>query len=775
MTINKIYIREFGALKDFCADLTDGLNIFYGENESGKSTVLAFIRFIFFGLPPKRGEDAARIRERALSWDGSAADGYIDLTVGDASYRIERRGAASGENYTERHAIIDLATGAAAFRGETPAKVFLGGVSAAVFDSSTSVRQLGVGALDGSELGTAIENLLFSADEQTNTGRALTKLDAARRQLLPLRGSNGRIPELERERAALVERLKKAEQDTASKISLEATAQKYRTVTAEVRRKLTLAEDKCRAYDTIQVLNRFDMLHASEKKVAALKAQEAELARESGKDGRLPEREYIDRLDSISRSLAAAETAVSASAAHLAQLHAENTLGDAGLAAYAEGIDDAGGAPAVRSRLSRLRRSKILLMIAGIVLTLLGASAAAASLVMYFTGSTLISPKISSAVTVGGFILAIIGVCLFPSAAKKSKEILRFYYSYGYDGENGFKKAAFAAHLDACLAAKRDFDAASSIFMAAESKLATLRDAAAAVCREAINALSEFTEVGEDDDIADLLVSTADKAAVAVSKHETIKRDIEKYSASASERREQLSGYDEASLRAHLNPDAIALLENANPTALKQERDSLAAQLEAGVARLHEAERGLAFNQGAAENPVRIAARLEEVDAELASARKLLNAIMLAHSAIGGAGESLRTSITPRLREDASELLSRITNGKYTELGIDESFAVTVHTPSGTKPLSALSCGTQDAAYFALRLSLIGLLFKDDAPPFMLDEALSHVDDSRAAAILRLLAAVCREKSRQCLLFTCHTREEALLRGDNESFSLIQL
>ena len=43
MTINKIYIREFGALKDFCADLSDGLNIFYGENETGKSTVLAFL------------------------------------------------------------------------------------------------------------------------------------------------------------------------------------------------------------------------------------------------------------------------------------------------------------------------------------------------------------------------------------------------------------------------------------------------------------------------------------------------------------------------------------------------------------------------------------------------------------------------------------------------------------------------------------------------------------------------------------------------------------
>lgn len=775
MTINKIYIREFGALKDFSAELSDGINLFYGANESGKSTVLAFIRFILFGLPPKRGEDAARIREKALSWDGSAADGYIDLTSGGASYRIERRGTVAGESYTERYAIIDLATGAAAFRGETPAKVFLGGVSAAVFDSSSSVRQLGVGSLDGSELGTAIENLLFSADEQTNTGRALTKLDAARRQLSPLRGSNGRIPELERERAALVERLKKAEQDSVSKIALEATAQKYRTVTADVRRRLTLAEDKCRAYDTIQVLNRFDMLHASEKKVAALKAEEAELARESGKDGRLPDREYIDRLDSVSRSLTAAETAVSAAAAHLAQLHAENTLGDASLAAYAEGIDDAGGVSAVLSRLSRLRKSKILLTVAGIVLTLLGASAAVASLVLYFTGSPLISPKISSAVTVGGFILAIIGVCLFPAAAKKSKEILRFYYSYGYDGEDGFKKAAFAAHLEACIGARRDFDAASSIFMAAESKLATLRDAAAAVCREAIDALSEFTEVGEDDDIAALLVSTADKAAVAASKHEALKRDIEKYSASANERREQLSGYDEASLRAHLSPDAPALLENANPTSLKQERDSLAAQLEAGIARLHEAERGLAFNQGAAENPVRIAAHLEEVEAELASARKLCDAIMLAHSAIEGAGESLRGSITPRLREDASELLSKITDSKYSELGIDESFAVTVRTPSGTKPLAAMSCGTQDAAYFALRLSLVGLLFKDGAPPVMLDEALSHIDDGRAAEILRLLADYCDENGRQCLIFTCHTREERLLHEDETSFSLVQL
>ena len=43
MTINKIYIREFGALKDFCADLSDGLNIFYGENCIANSIYLVFV------------------------------------------------------------------------------------------------------------------------------------------------------------------------------------------------------------------------------------------------------------------------------------------------------------------------------------------------------------------------------------------------------------------------------------------------------------------------------------------------------------------------------------------------------------------------------------------------------------------------------------------------------------------------------------------------------------------------------------------------------------
>ena len=49
MKINKIYISAFGGLKDFTLELNDGLNVIYGDNEDGKSTVAAFIKAMFFG------------------------------------------------------------------------------------------------------------------------------------------------------------------------------------------------------------------------------------------------------------------------------------------------------------------------------------------------------------------------------------------------------------------------------------------------------------------------------------------------------------------------------------------------------------------------------------------------------------------------------------------------------------------------------------------------------------------------------------------------------
>ena len=50
MKINKIKINSYGKLKEKEIKLKDEINIIYGKNESGKSTLLNFIVNSFYGI-----------------------------------------------------------------------------------------------------------------------------------------------------------------------------------------------------------------------------------------------------------------------------------------------------------------------------------------------------------------------------------------------------------------------------------------------------------------------------------------------------------------------------------------------------------------------------------------------------------------------------------------------------------------------------------------------------------------------------------------------------
>lgn len=55
MRLTYLWIQRFGKLKEREFFLQDGINIIYGANESGKSTLHSFIRGMLFGMPRYRG------------------------------------------------------------------------------------------------------------------------------------------------------------------------------------------------------------------------------------------------------------------------------------------------------------------------------------------------------------------------------------------------------------------------------------------------------------------------------------------------------------------------------------------------------------------------------------------------------------------------------------------------------------------------------------------------------------------------------------------------
>ena len=55
MKICRLRIKNFGKMKDRDFDLSEGIQLFYGENESGKSTIHTFIKGMLFGMERGRG------------------------------------------------------------------------------------------------------------------------------------------------------------------------------------------------------------------------------------------------------------------------------------------------------------------------------------------------------------------------------------------------------------------------------------------------------------------------------------------------------------------------------------------------------------------------------------------------------------------------------------------------------------------------------------------------------------------------------------------------
>ena len=56
MILNKLLLKSFGKFQNREIVLKEGINVVYGENESGKSTMHTFLRAMFFGLRRNEGE-----------------------------------------------------------------------------------------------------------------------------------------------------------------------------------------------------------------------------------------------------------------------------------------------------------------------------------------------------------------------------------------------------------------------------------------------------------------------------------------------------------------------------------------------------------------------------------------------------------------------------------------------------------------------------------------------------------------------------------------------
>ena len=81
MKINNIKINGFGKLKNKDIKLSDGLNVVYGENEAGKSTLLKFLPAMFYGISKNKAGKDITDYDKYMPWSGDDFSGKILITL----------------------------------------------------------------------------------------------------------------------------------------------------------------------------------------------------------------------------------------------------------------------------------------------------------------------------------------------------------------------------------------------------------------------------------------------------------------------------------------------------------------------------------------------------------------------------------------------------------------------------------------------------------------------------------------------------------------------
>ena len=208
MIINRLILKNFGKFQGKEIELKEGINILFGENESGKSTIHVFLQSMLFGMKRGRGKASKTdIYSRYMPWEnGNWYEGSMVFTCGERTFRLERGFGkfakapilvckTDGEMLSVEHGDLDM---------------LLGGITENVYENTVSVGQAKSRTEEGllKEIRDYLSEFQGTGDFRFHPEQAVEILKKRRKELE------------QKEREALAEK-EKQERESALKIHLE--------------------------------------------------------------------------------------------------------------------------------------------------------------------------------------------------------------------------------------------------------------------------------------------------------------------------------------------------------------------------------------------------------------------------------------------------------------------------------------------------------------------------------------------------------------------------
>lgn len=766
MKITKIYISAFGGLRDYTLEMKDGFTCIFGENENGKTTLMAFLRMMFYGSGRTARQASKNPRQRYQPWSGEPMGGRIYFEHAGKRFCLERefRKSDATDRVTLRN--LDLGT-SETVPSDIGRRFFALGDGA--FERSVFIGQAGFSSDEDAagEIAGRLSNLAVTGDEGASYRQVQKRIEDALSELKTPRGVGKydkglkQLHELE-EQLAAADRSAHAREELAGRIralkeQLGQTKRDFESVkkTVDSENDLRTAgkmreylEAKARLDELNRAVTLDDGTCADDSFLRSvgfcLSQYKIENARTVEKRS---ETERLRETISISENRSSADTAARAEALR-GETDALQKRRESLSSALAETQLALERAQADRQSAVNAKKAFHPLLLA------LGGAAVLAAVVLLVLRLAL--PGIAAAVA--GAVLAVLSFLFRPSdraRALSAQNALSDVLSEKARLEN--EQAVLQGKINDCTAELQMLTAAlqtdealtrqrKAELLQKEQLLAEQQNKERTVQAELFALTERFCDshdLAEIEAARDSLAAGAEQVKNQKLTLNILSRDLGNIS------------YEEAAAR----------LEQLGGLRQLDENDFAAAKLRLNELNSRGQQLSGALSEAAAElknelekvgDPAVLQKQIAEAEQRLSAQERYYDAAQTAAAVLEESFGELRRGYSAALERKTLDIFSQITGGKYRAVSVSPGLQMEAEADGvfGTHSIEFLSGGTVDQAYLSLRLAAARLMTADEPLPVFLDDVLAQCDDERTARALAFLKEYAADT--QVLLFTCH-------------------
>ncbi len=776
MKIIEINIKCFGKLRDFTLKPGDGVNIVYGSNESGKSSVMAFIKAIFYGF------ESSEKRMQYEPWSGGQPAGSVEFEHEGVTYFLNR---SFGESRVyDSISLFDKTNGETIplSPGEEPGvRVF--GISIRSFVNSVFIGQAGI-TVEGEnhEIKDRLINLTSAGDERVSKREIDKRLKAAAAKL-DSKKADAILPELRKQKRELVD-------SRAEMMKVLADSDELRDrIAVDLREKKTMQDQKAFFEEMLERLEMKEEL----AEIDAIVRKREEVAELEEKFNALDKIFSGEMADDMSEFMSAS-----------GRLLGEERAKEAALQDKIDELDDLKRQTISidRAKLSMIKTvkkySKEITIAFGQYDSLVREREELELAIEQHQDDPVEEPDnkkfvagVCCAVLLASVILGVIGHWIFyimGIIAVLSIIVYIFIYKKSIDQEDLFTEEELSLsnvndqisalndeyrmildefgvrNMDEFDRLYKDIEQNQKKYIEAKGKknaldaeIAEIRDELDSVRGKLREKLAEYHETESNEEAEDI-----------ISKLSSMKTEHEKLSTKLDSARDtykfMLRGRSIDSLILYgeqiRRSVELEVPDTFTKENIRSKLKAAEAKIEEIVARIASEETELQLKPYNTQSVQKVNDEIKAINRRIEHYELELSAIEEAQQTLDEAFHEMKIDFGPMINYRASRVLSGMTGNKAGSVLVSDMLVPSFAEQGDSQPRSVdvMGAGTYDQIYLALRLALSGVV-TDEMLPVMLDDSFVQFDDERMTGALKFI----KEDNAlgeigQVLIFTCHKR-----------------